>query len=167
MKVGITGHRFFNESRDPLFLEQVTATCLELESKSGQQKPSLITGLAIGADLIVSKVALGLGWDLVGVIPVPLDDYLKDFESEFDRNQFLSIYYQCQCIEVAAPRGTPSPDRYCILGLKLAGAVDVLIAVWDEDTLSLKPGGTGWVIQEFLKLPVHSMGDVRVIAVTR
>ena len=167
MKVGVTGHRFFNESRDPVFLEQVTATCLELESKSGQHKPSLYTGLAIGADLIVSKIALRLGWDLVGIIPVPLDDYLKDFDSEFDRSRFLSIYCQCQCIEVAAPRGTPSPDRYCRLGVQLAGAVDFLIAVWDEDTSSRKPGGTGWVIQEFLKLPANSMGDVHVIRVTR
>ncbi len=167
VSVGVTGHRAFIQSGSGDFARALgdVFSLIELESAGGC--PMLFSGLADGADCEVAMSALLRGWGLVAVLAAPE----TDFSLEHDTCDKVALYEKllgrALRVVIAAPTGTSSPVRYCMVGEQIIEHIDHLIAVWDGDTSNPKAGGTAWVVEKFLHNGLHSPEKLHHIKVTR
>src|SRR5271154_6740844 len=93
--VGVTGHRDLRLEDIPA-LEREFETILkrlqnDYQGNTGGDVPLvLLSALAEGADRLAARVALSVGATLVAALPMPRDEYRRDFETaarqiEFDQ----------------------------------------------------------------------------------
>lgn len=140
--IGITGHRFLAE-RDKLAagLEQVTAR-LEADHPGPW---TVVSALAEGADRFVAHRLLARpGSTLVAVLPLPVAEYVADFDSEPSRQEFDDLLARAREVVVVAAQA--DRDRaYEEAGLAALDRSDVLIAVWDGQGAQGR-GGTGGIV---------------------
>ena len=145
MRVGVTGHRKLGN--DPATQWRVHAQCvraltrLEDVARLEQATVEAFSALAIGADQIFAKAALGLGMPLVGVIP--FEDYPNDFDAA-DRHEFEMLLTRCRHVH-RLPAKRRSNRAYLKAGLWVVNQVDFLVAVWDGKAAA-GVGGTGDVV---------------------
>ena len=116
-----------------------------LNQQTGQTPFILFSPLAEGADTLAAQAALELGWvDLIVPLPMPKDEYVKDFSSLESRNEFEDLLKKAK-ISFELP--LPDPDRdenepampemslrdrqYDQVGAYVARHSQILIALWD------------------------------------
>lgn len=150
IRVGVTGHRVFIKSDLKNFTRSLIDVFSLIESESTSERPLLFSGLADGADCEVAVSALLRGWDLVAVLAAPAADFSMEHETPEKVAVFNKLLDKAQRVVIAAPPGTTSPLRYCMVGEQIIATIDHLIAVWDGDTSNPKAGGTAWVVERFL-----------------
>jgi hypothetical protein len=169
LTVGVTGHRAFTGGDSQAFRRAVVGVLESLEHVQGQavNRPNLLTGLAAGADCLVTELALERGWTAVAVLAAPVEDFEGDFTPGAPLEMFRALLQRVDEVVVTAPTGTPSPDRYCRVGDWLVERSDHLIAVWDRDMSRPKAGGAAWVVQRFLKQDDSAWERVHHIQVQR
>lgn len=142
LSVGVTGHRRLGT--DPRSAWRVWAECAALldrlrEIARGQGKPLVAwSALAVGADTLFARAAVGLGIPLRGVIP--FHDYPDDFQGD-ERRQFDEILGMCEHVD-RLPARKKSDQAYLKAGLWVVDHSDVVIAVWDGRPAA-GTGGTG------------------------
>ena len=148
LKMGITGHRILP---DP----QKLAACLynilttgylgaftpDANEKLGSLKPSsihltLISPLAEGADRLVADVVLEHGGMLEALLPMPVDEYEKDFITLESKREFRELLAQSQRVtvtECGVPLDDPNyrQNAYLRVGEETVSRCDILIALWD------------------------------------
>jgi hypothetical protein len=149
VRVGVTGHRTFDDPegaarRVRKGLQRVLALAGD-EGDGAQARLEMISALAEGADRLVAREALALpGTTLSVVLPFPVDDYARDFETQESKREYAEFLAQAQSVEVMPP--TPTREAgYEMQGRWIADRCDVLVAVWDGGG-SRGQGGTAEIV---------------------
>ena len=131
--IGVTGHRSLREDELPDLRERVRQELIALKAQCPSSPFVLLTSLAEGADQLCAEEALALDFALCVALPMPLEEYQKDFRGEaFEKLQDLLEKADRTFV---APDTEPHCDgrdfRYRQAGLYVAAHSHVLIALWD------------------------------------
>ena len=164
--VGVTGHIRFNESGTQEFKVAVNKLLSLLEKQYSTCAPSLASGLAVGADLEVASLALTRGWRLIAVLAGPENEFVLE-HTEQSKALFVKLLESSSEVIVAAATGTNSPEKYCLVGVKIIDLSDQLIAIWDGNLAAPKQGGAAWVVNQFLSAKTENNLNLHQILVTR
>lgn len=158
--VGVTGHRDIRPGDEAAAGERVRALLKTVKSELREARLEILTGLADGADRLVTRIALEEGIAVRAVLPMPRDLFMADFDAG-SRDEFqrllgrpgvtvdeIPLPPNVLPADVAAPG--PARDRlYARLGDFLARRSNLLLALWDGK-FNRKEGGTGEVVLAFL-----------------
>lgn len=165
--VGITGKLNFEDGGKGV--RAALQDCFALLDDRFRDSPkTLMTGLAIGADMIAAEVALERGWAIVGVLPFRLDEYLKNYSDDaagklrdlLARDRVTTIVLDPLRDPATGAPSTidalqPGPDcssnplrsrHYEQAGFFIAERCALLIAVMPVDEPPTKVGGTSRVV---------------------
>ncbi|NOR20521.1 MAG: hypothetical protein GQ538_10595 [Xanthomonadales bacterium] len=157
LTIGVTGHRDLLAEEIPALKKKVREFFLQLRSSFPNLALQLINPLAEGSDRLVADVAQELGIELVVPLPMPQEDYEKDFISAEAVDAFRESIKNARVInlrtlpESAGLMVTPE-DRgrqYAQLGIFISNHSQVLLAIWDGKP-STAPGGTASVVNYHL-----------------
>lgn len=157
--IGVTGHRDTLPSDEIELKKHVTEVLVEVKGKFSSLPCRVFTGLAEGADTLVTEVALDLGVPVCAVLPMPRDEYVKDFEGAA-RDRFLALLEDDRLLvhELPIVAQNASADlssdearvaQYEALMDFLVRRSNIMLALWDGKVLDSK-GGTSDVISSFL-----------------
>lgn len=158
--IGVTGRRHIAPYaiRE---IEKATQQLFERLARVVDARFVLETGLAIGADSIAAKAAVAANRRkksakiyVRAVLPMPRADYEDDFKSDAlpgelsERAAFRALLAACDDV-VELPivtrraRGEFSRvDQYVALAERLVRNSDLLLAYWNPENPTFKPGGT-------------------------
>jgi hypothetical protein len=174
IRIGVTGHRRLD---DPVALRATVRRAIDSEVEklfpadsrqnidrvrsAGTTDISfrVLSPIAEGADRVVARAVLDYpGARLDVVLPLTVEDYLEDFETEDSKKEFRDLLAQCRrpvplrtrCIR--DDRHDPGDqaelrrDAYKEVGEYVVNHCDVLIAVWDGQPARGR-GGTAEVVK--------------------
>jgi hypothetical protein len=156
--VGVSGHRDLRPDDLPRLRIVVTAILSQLKEHLPDSELRIMAGMATGADLLVAQIAVELGLGVDALLPMPLEHYAADFDSDsFAVLKTLLGRREVSCRELPlAPAGTESgmttPDRdvhYAMLRRHLIRGCSLLVALWDGEPSPL-PGGTADTVLRYL-----------------
>jgi hypothetical protein len=174
IRIGVTGHRRLEE---PAAVQVLVRQAIDREIPRLFPPKSLammdcvraagvtpisyraLTPLAEGADRVVARVVLEFpGARLDVVLPLTIEDYLEDFETEESKQEFRKLLAQCRrpvmlrARNIRDERHDPADraelrkNAYKAGGQYVVDHCDVLIAVWDGQRARGK-GGTAEIVQ--------------------
>ena len=157
LRVGITGHIFLDPDRMAELETGVARAATFIEDQFPERYLTVFSPLAIGADRLVARILLRNGATrLIVVLPVPLDDYIKDFgatdEHRLDyggaelRKEFRYWLEERAIETIAMPRMATRGDAYLRSGCYIVEHSDVMVAVWDGKKAQGQ-GGTGEIVE--------------------
>ncbi|HZL40076.1 MAG TPA: hypothetical protein VFC45_07325 [Pseudolabrys sp.] len=162
--VGVTGHRDLRSQDIPRLEQEVDAiiTRLRRDYLEGDNETPLIllSALAEGADQIAARVALAQGVRLIAPLPMPLDEYRRDFEpglapgaaGDFEKNLSQAAaapvvpFTKDNSLEAVRVNADKRAEQYRAVGLFIIQHCDVLIALWDGNENDLAAGGTAEIV---------------------
>jgi hypothetical protein len=163
--IGVTGHRDLrNEDIEELkrrvgeVFDDIAKDYLTAHSPT----PIIVlSSLAEGADQLVASVALERGAILIAPLPMPLEEYRKDFQFGLTPNA-LSEFNRLLAHAAAAPE-MPLLDgvtieavradarrramQYREAGLYIVRHCQILLTLWDGDESDVKTGGTAEIVR--------------------
>ncbi|MCK9638969.1 MAG: hypothetical protein M0R39_03590 [Prolixibacteraceae bacterium] len=156
LNIGITGHRDIRHA-DREILKQLLIDFIKKKQNQCSNTPIvLLTPLAEGADQIAALAAIDCKIDFNAVLPMPVEEYKRDFVSAESLREFESLLAKASLvIELPLQEGTTiknvnSPvrrnEQYYQNGLFLARHCHTLIALWDGINNN-KKGGTADVVK--------------------
>jgi hypothetical protein len=163
--IGVTGHRDLRAEDIPLLEREISTIITRLRSDylgGGDETPIfLISALAEGADRVMARAALAMGVKLIAPLPLPVEEYRRDFEPGLNPNaatEFDQLLSEASAAPVMsfttgnsleAVRGDTEKraEQYRAVGLFIIRHCDILIALWDGDPRDLGAGGTGEVVR--------------------
>lgn len=159
VRIGVTGHRVLQDE------EGVTRAVDELLDRlaaGGGVVMELRSGLAEGADRLVADCVLARpGARLVGMLPLPPEDYMADFGTPASQAAFRTLLDRAAAVVVVEPAPTREA-AYERAGRAIVDASDVLVALWDGEG-SRGRGGTAEIVAYAMDRGV----PVEVVRVTR
>jgi hypothetical protein len=161
--IGVTGHRDLREEDVPRLEAEVARVIAGLRADYLDAETPIIvlSALAEGADRLVARVALKQGARLIAPLPMPPEEYRRDFEpglksgsaAEFDR---LLAQASAAPVVPFAPgssldqvRHDPKKraEQYRAVGLFIVQHSNIVVAVWDGDETNMATGGTAEVVK--------------------
>lgn len=157
--VGVVGHRDLRPEDIPA-LERKVRDFLE-QLKKDYQNTTLVflSALAEGADRLGARVALDLHYRLIVPLPLPKEEFLRDFETAESKAEFESLLGKAErsfALQLPEPLLEPSALatsaeetrnlHYAMCGAYLARHSQILLALWDGVD-SGKVGGTAQVVR--------------------
>lgn len=160
VRVGVTGHRnLASEDVIEATVDQVLDRRLV-----GSVRAEVWSSLAEGADRLVARRVLARPESsLVAVLPLPVDDYERDFETTESRAEFHELLGRARRTDVVGADETGSRESaYERAGHAVVDGADVLFALWDGKP-SRGQGGTAEVVEYALANDV----EVEVVLVDR
>lgn len=156
LTVGVTGHRDLPDTDIAAVRESVQEWLIGLQQQFPDLSLEVLSGLAAGADQLVSEVALELGIDVIAVLPFDASVYKLDFPAGEARSRFESLLQRVQVITLPLLEGTTlaslqaesaARDRhYAQLGVFVSSHAEVLLALWDGKDIDAL-GGTSSVVR--------------------
>ena len=162
--IGVTGHRDLRDQDVPILERQVAGIIARLRHDylhGDRETPIIVlSSLAEGADRLVVRVALAHGARLVAPMPMPIDEYRRDFEpglkpgnaAEFDGLLAQAIaapvvpFTPGNSLAAIGADSAKREEQYRAVGLFIAQHANVLIALWDGDGATMHTGGTAEVV---------------------
>jgi hypothetical protein len=150
LRVGVTGHRFIDQNDEALLtavgeaLDRIERNCRK-GTAATPVNLTVVSALAEGADRIVARAAIGRGAILEVVLPLPLDDYLTDFESEKSRSEFCRLLVDHASAITELPAAGGRDAAYERAGQAIVDRSDVLLALWDGRAAQGR-GGTAEIV---------------------
>lgn len=148
LRIGVTGHRRLPGDRD---LPGRVAEALDRARALVPAPPGtpadvlVVSPLAEGADRLVARTALDHAGAVLEVpLPLPVEEYLQDFDTTESREEFQDLLTGAREVFVLPPMETRE-DAYQAVGYYVVDRADVLIAIWDGEP-SRGPGGTAEVV---------------------
>ncbi len=159
--VGITGHRDIPDEDIAILRAVIEVGLLELQANFKDTPLLILSGLAEGADRLVVEVAYEMGIAFAAILPLPKNDYAKDFTEPSSKQAFYTWLDRAVWIETLtqnSSEGLISYQRdqcYEQLGFYLAKNSQLLIALWDGD-IQEKTGGTSQVVRYCLEGLTHA-----------
>jgi hypothetical protein len=152
--VGVSGHRDLVGADLPAIRQHVSDALVSLERLTPDTPRILLSALAEGADQLVAEVALNRGWQVVAAPPMPLGDFIRDFETEPARQRFHDLLGQCVSVQELPWATQLDPDisnsrdqQYRDQGTYLARQAQVVIALWDGQENATGAVGTSWAVR--------------------
>jgi hypothetical protein len=151
MRIGFTGHR---PNRLPIGNERVTArlaeVCADLKMQATgngpESAPVAISALAEGSDRLFAEAALGAGFALHALFPMPVADYVRTFQDSAAMTAFQVLLARAATVQVLPGSLADTKGAYDALSRIMVGMCDVLVTVWDGKPAAGR-GGTTEVIQ--------------------
>ena len=161
--IGVTGHRDLRDQDVPRLEQEVAAVIAGLRRHylhGDHHTPIIIlSALAEGADRLVARVALAHGAQLIAPLPMPLDEYRRDFEPGLkpgNMAEFDALFAQALAAPVMPLHGTSleglradrkkRAEQYRAVGIFIAQHCHVLLALWDENGDNMAMGGSAEVV---------------------
>jgi hypothetical protein len=161
--IGVTGHRDLRDEDVPRLEQEVAAiiATLQREYFDGDQDTPIIvlSALAEGADRLVARVALKAGARLIAPLPMPLEEYRRDFDPGLkpgNMAEFNALLAQAIAAPVMPVRGTSleairedrgkRAEQYRAVGIFITQHCHVLLALWDGDSANAAAGGSAEVV---------------------
>jgi len=145
--LGATGHRDIAEGDYSVLKKAISDELKKIAYQCVHSPLVLLSGLAEGADRLVAMSALECGWHISAILPLPQDEYEKDFSSQASVEEFRNLLSHCVWIKSLGDK-YGRPECYRQMGFELAKQSQLLISVWDGH-LENGPGGTAEVIRCF------------------
>jgi hypothetical protein len=163
--IGVTGHRDLRDQDVPALEAEVAGILATLRRDylggSAETPIIVLSALAEGADRLVARVALASGARLVAPLPLPVEEYRRDFEPGLkadNANEFDALLAQAIAAPVvpftagnslAAVRTDmhKRDEQYRAVGLFIVEHCHILVALWDGDEQNSSPGGTSEVVK--------------------
>ena len=147
--IGVTGHRDLNSDQIPAIKKTVHAQLENLAKKVAHSPLMMLNSLAEGADQLCAEVALDLGIPLITALPLPKEEYAKDFSG-----RALAVFHeQCNRAQewfvVPSIESPENPSRhyaYRQAGIFMAKHCHVLLALWDGSRPEPDGCGTSEVV---------------------
>ena len=141
--VGVTGHRWIRETKELIStIDQVIGRIIRTYPG---HLPNVLSPLAEGADRILAKRFLDhQGTKLTVILPIPLDEYVKDFPSEQSEMEFHRLLDHADKV-IAMPSLTSRAEGYLAGGRYIIDHCDLLVAIWDGKVAHGR-GGTGEIV---------------------
>lgn len=172
--VGVTGHRMLDDSAARFAYDKVDSLFKTLKSRLIHTPIIAITGLADGADRLLAKAALKNNIETHVHLPLPADEYRKDFSDaswqEFNHiinNKLVTVSVVEQLHDHKDGEdvvGDARDRQYWVLGQHLICASNLLVSVWDGENTGLT-GGTSDVLLDYLDiLPRRKQDRLKTIA---
>ena len=166
LAVGVTGHRNPHPQALPSLRIQVVRAFERLEQELGLRLV-VLSSLAEGADRLVAEIALERGHALVAPLPLPAEEYEKDFADDASRAEFRKLLARTEShFTVPLPSGDDVTVRaardaaYRRAGILVARDCHLLLALWDGQGTG-KPGGTWDIVR------IKRTGDEGIMAAAR
>lgn len=166
--IGVTGHRDLRPDDLPGLESIVRALLVDIRRRYPSTPFLVLSPLAEGADRLVARIALEFGARLLVPLPLPREEYEKDFQSPESRAAFARLLQQAsRVLELGLvsgatpasimPTGLDRDRQYEAVGSWVARHSQILLALWDSVDLGLT-GGTAAVVDFKLgrKLDPHA-----------
>jgi hypothetical protein len=172
LRVGVTGHRqdrlaALGAGDGPLrasiraVLERIAEVARAAARAAGSAyapgEPLLrvVSPLAEGADRLVAREALELGFELEAPLPFPRDQYETDFGGSESRRAYRELLARAAAVLELDGSRRNAREAYEAAGRVVLRHCDVLVAVWDGEG-ARGQGGTAQMVREAsdLELPV-------------
>ena len=106
--IGVTGHRDLREQDIKVLWELVSNKLKQLMVQYPNSELVMLNSIASGADTLCARIALELGIKLICPLPLPIQEYRKDF-SEPDAAIFDTLLENASVVFLA-PNTEPLPD---------------------------------------------------------
>ena len=141
--VGVSGHRRLRPQDLPALKAAVIDQLRSLQAQNPHSPQVMLCSLAEGADLLCADAAEELGIPLIAALPLPREEYEKDFSPEGKRR----LDHHCTRAEqifvpprseALPPEGSSRNDAYRQAGIYISAHCHILLALWDG-----KPGKHG------------------------
>jgi hypothetical protein len=149
--VGFSGHRSVSDREKAA--EDINAVFQNLGERIRKAggTPALSSSPAAGADLLALEAAKSAGFSIHLTLPLPIDEFRKDFENEAEWHEALRWIENAQNgkdgATITIPQATVSkPECYYESGLEIASSCDVLVVFWDGEAAN-GLGGTSDVVE--------------------
>jgi hypothetical protein len=167
--IGVTGHRNLAEADLARARSAVAAFFEAVRDLLPDTELVVMLGMAAGGDLVVAETALSLGIRVEAVIPMPLAEFVLDFD---DRNRRLlaDLLTHRALHRVEPPPASPGNESplptvpamrdaaYRQLTDTLIRKSNLMLALWDGKTSS-RPGGTTETVLRCLQVRVDESGE--------
>ncbi len=160
LSIGLTAHRDLVPEEEAFLRTQVRAFFRRLQSDFPQLPLRLISALAEGGDQLVAEEALALGIELVVALPMPREEYERDFRTPELLSRFHALLAKGRMrVLPLAPgndadaiheRGEARNLQYAQLGMYMSSHCQILLALWDGRPSSAT-GGTAQVVEFHLR----------------
>ena len=138
LKVGVIGHRRIVDRA------RLRALIDEVFDELGDSELAVWSSLAEGADRIGAEAALDRDVPLHAVLPMPAEDYERDFPDTAGAfHDLLARATTVRVVELAANRN----EAYLEAGLQVLASTDVLLVAWNGEAAAGK-GGTADVVDQ-------------------
>ena len=162
--IGVTGHRDLRDEDIERLEAEVASIIARLQQDylQGDETPVVVlSALAEGADRLVARVALAHGARLIAPLPLPPEEYRRDFQPGLNAgnaDEFDALLARATAAPVIpfghdnslqAVRADPAKraEKYRAVGLFIARHSNVLIAIWDGDEQNAAVGGTAEMVK--------------------
>ena len=161
--IGVSGHRDPHPAALAQLSRHVDEFLADLKRRLPDTELRIMTGMAQGADLLVARAASKAGCKVDAVLPMPLEQYVEDFDAESAAAlRALLADPAVTCTVLSAP---PGSDRnaphgggrsvfYANLTQVLTAKCNLLLALWDGRTSRLE-GGTADTLLRYLGARSH------------
>jgi hypothetical protein len=184
IRVGVTGHRAINEP------EAVACKIREIlqeriwklfDPSDHREKPitplafTVLSSLAEGADRLVAQEVLKIAAsELEVVLPLAMEDFLRDFSTSESNAEFYELLSQARKTTVLRETDLESKQKnfrekaYEAAGRYVVDHCDLLIAVWDGEPARGR-GGTAEIIayarsvgRYLVIVPIDNTEEIRI-----
>jgi hypothetical protein len=166
LKIGVTGHRWFDDPDDVRAAIAGVASDLaaRVDESDGRDGAAIEvwSSLAEGADRVVADELMRVGATLVVVLPLPADEYRRDFVAPGSADEFDRLLARASTVHLATTDEASREAAYEAAGLQVLEAADMLVAVWDGAPARGR-GGTAELVEAAQARDV----DVVVVPVRR
>lgn len=142
--IGVTGHREIPSDAFAPLRDRFGEILDRLTARYSYTPLVLLSALAEGADTIAAQEALARDIPVLACLPLPPDEYEKDFTGE-GAAQFRDLLSRCTRVSVVA-RSENRERAYAEAGAYIAYYSALLVAFWDGDP-SRGHGGTADIVQ--------------------
>jgi hypothetical protein len=154
--LGVTGHRTLEDADDKALEKQIDKVLRHIKRSVHSSSPArnfqLLSPLAEGADRLVARIALGLGYRLRCIFPLSKDNYMNDFETQDSKEEFRTLLAKAE--SVLELTGFERPFAYTAAGRQVIGESDTLMALWNGKE-ARGEGGTAQIVREALEQKRH------------
>lgn len=133
--IGITGHRNYKDRSN-------IRGWMEGIAKKHGKDTTIITGGAIGADIIAAEEALRSGMRSIIILPMPYPIFTKRWNQEYKNR--LNAVLSSSKVKIACPKHEYNVYAYLERNAQIVEDSDVVIAFWSGST----SGGTFRTIQK-------------------
>lgn len=145
VRVGVTGHRVLAEV--DRIRAGVDEGLIRIDRFVGNHVMAVFSPLAEGADrLVVQRILIRPGSRLIVPLPLAREEYMKDFDSEEARREFLDLLDRAAEVVELPPQLSRSA-AYAAAGCYVLDHCDALLAVWDGNAAQ-GASGTAEVVAE-------------------
>ncbi len=155
LAIGVTAHRDVVPEEEPALRAAIREFLQRLQAEFPDLPLRMISALAEGGDQLAAEEALALGIELVVPLPMPQDEYEKDFENPAALVRFRELLPRASVrvlplapgnsLEAIAERGEHRNLQYAQLGMFISSHCQLLLAIWDGQA-SMATGGTAQVV---------------------